>query len=203
MKYLLALTLVFLGTAAAMDAELESPDRVDPLMDCSTPVLDADSPEKAKLLRVQYGGDALTRELRETYAPRLSAIFWDQQEGAESRLVLRLTGKEPVESRKLTVCGEPLTVEFISGQVYTRAELQKLHADKLDWFRSKFPGLQGSYADERTGEIVLEIYTPNAEGADFAAIRKEAQAQLGVSLRIEMATAKVGPAIINHVPDEE
>ncbi|MEO9340298.1 hypothetical protein ABFT80_22975 [Mesorhizobium sp. SB112] len=203
MKHILAVTLVFLSTATALAVEPESSDRVDPLMDCSTPVLDADSPEMAKLLRVQYGGDALTRELRETYAPRLAGIFWDQQEGTESRLVLRLTGNEPVESRRLTICGEPLTVEFISGQMHTRVDLQKLHADNLDWFRSKFPGLQGTYADERTGEIVLEIYTPDAEGADFAAIRKEAQSRLGAPLRIEMTTAKVGPAIINHVPAAE
>lgn len=47
-------------------AEPESSDRVDPLMDCSTPVLDANTPERAKLLVVQYGGDALAHELRET-----------------------------------------------------------------------------------------------------------------------------------------
>lgn len=27
-----------------------------------------------------------------------------------------------------------------------------------------FPGLQGSFVDERTGEIVLDIYAPEAEG---------------------------------------
>lgn len=200
MKHILAMTLVFLGTATVTAAELETPDRVDPLMDCSTPVLDADTPEKAKLLRVQYSGDALVRELRETYARRLAGIFWDQQEGAESRLVLRLTGDEPVDTRKLTICGEPLTVEFISRQMHTREELQKLHADNLGWFRSKFPGLQGTYADERTGEIVLEIYTPDAEGTDVGALRREAESRLGAPLRVEMTTAKVGPSILNPAP---
>jgi hypothetical protein len=200
MKPILALTLVFLGTATALAVEPKSSDRVDPLMDCSTPVLDADSPEKVKLLRVQYGGDALTRELRETYAPRLAGIFWNQQEGAESRLVLRLTGDETVETRRLTICGEPLTVAFISGQLHTAEQLKKLHADNLEWFRGAFPGLQGTYADERTGEIVLEIYAPAAEGADIEAIRREVQAQLAVSLRVETTTEKVGPAILNLTP---
>ncbi|MER8872521.1 hypothetical protein NKI04_21775 [Mesorhizobium sp. M0814] len=107
-----------------MAVELESPDRVDPLFDCSTPVLDADTLERAKLLRVQYGGDALVRELHQTYASRLAGLFWDQQEGADSRLVLRLTGDDPVETRKLSICGEPLTVAFIAGQMHTGEELQ-------------------------------------------------------------------------------
>ncbi|PRD43522.1 hypothetical protein C5748_09620 [Phyllobacterium phragmitis] len=98
MKHSLAIALLLLGAVTAMAAEPESPDRVDPLLDCSTPVHDADTPEKAKLLRVQYGGDSLARELRETYGSRLAGLFWDQQEGIESRLVLRLTGDEPVEN---------------------------------------------------------------------------------------------------------
>lgn len=203
MKHCLAIALTIIGTSTAMAAGSESPDRVDPLFDCSTPVLDADTPEKAKLLRVQYGADALVRELRETYASRLAGLFWDQQEGAESRLVLRLTGDEPVEARKLTVCGEPLTVVFNSGQIHTREELETLHSDNLDWFRGKFPGLQGTYADERTGEIVLDIYTPEAEGADIEALRREAESRLGAPLRVEMTTAKLGPAILNLAPAVE
>lgn len=197
MKYALAIALVLSGTVTTIPARAESPDRVDPLFDCSTPVLDADTLEKAKLLRVQYGGDALVRELRETYAARLAGLFWDQREGEESRLVLRLIGDEPVENRRQEVCGEPLTVAFVTGQMHTREELQKLHANNLEWFRGKFPGLQGTYADERTGEVVLEIYAPEAEGIDAEALRKEAEARLGAPVRIEMTTAKVvvGPGL--------
>ncbi len=151
---------------------------MDPVLDCSTPVLDAGTPEKAKLLRVQYDADAIVRQLRDTYAARLAGLFWKQAEGEESRLVVRLTGDEPVENERMTVCGEPLTVEFVAGQMYTREELQKLHSDNLKWFRGKFRGLQGTYADERTGEIVLEIYTPEAEGADVEAAKREAESRL-------------------------
>ena len=105
-------------------------------MDCSTPVLDAETPERAKLLRVQYGSDALVRELRQTYAPRLAGLFWDQQESAQSRLVVRLSGEGPVETRRLWICGEPLIVAFLSGQKYTREALEKLHADNLKSLRS-------------------------------------------------------------------
>lgn len=197
MKHVLTIALVLVGTAISIPAQGESPDRVDPLLDCSTPVLDADTPEKAKLLRVQYGGDALVRELRETYAARLAGLFWDQKEGEDSRLVLRLAGDEPVEDRKLEVCGEPLTIAFVTGQRHTREELQKLHANNLDWLRAKFPGLQGTYADERIGEIVLELYQPEAEGIDVEALRQQAESRLGAPLRVEMTTAKVvvGPGL--------
>lgn len=200
MKQALILAFVCLATGSALAAEPESPDRVDPPLDCSTPILDADTPEKAKLLLVQAGGDSLVRELRQTYASRLAGLFWDQHEGRESRLAFRLTGSEVVEDLKLTVCGEPLTVAFIAGQMHTREELEKLHSNHLEWFRGKFPGLQGTYADERTGEIVLEIYTPEAEGADVEVLKREAQLRLGAPLRVEMTMAKVGPAILNRAP---
>ncbi|MCG8273894.1 hypothetical protein MIC97_20630 [Aquamicrobium sp. NLF2-7] len=200
MKHALAIAFICLGTVPAIAGGTEDPARVDPLLDCSTPILDADTPERASILRVQAGADALVKDLRQTYASRLAGLFWDQQEGAESRLVLRLTGDEPVEARALTVCGEPLTVEFIASQMHTREELRKLHSDNLEWLRGKFPGLQGTYADERTGEIVLEIYTPEAQGTDFEALRQGAESRLDAPLRIEMTTAKVGLAILNRAP---
>jgi len=98
------------------------------------------------------------------------------------------------------VCGEPLNVVFNSGQMHTREELETLHSNNLDWFRGKFPGLHGTYADERTGEIVLDIYTPEAEGADIEALRREAESRLGAPLRVEMTTAKLGPAFLNLAP---
>lgn len=197
MKHTLAVALILVGATISIPAQAEGPDWVDPLRDCSTPVLDAETPEKAKLLRVQYGGDALVRELRETYASRLAGLFWDQKEGEHSRLVLRLTGDEPVEDRMLEVCGAPLTVAVVTGQTHTREELQKLHVDNLNWLRGKFPGLQGTYADERSGEIVLEIYQPEAEGVDVEALTQDAESRLDAPLRVEMTTAKVvvGPGL--------
>lgn len=179
MKHVSTISVILFGAATVMAAAQESPDRVNPVSDCSTPVLDARTPEMAKLLRVQYGGDALVRDLGGTYAARLAGLFWDQEEGEESRLVLRLTGDEPVETHRLTVCGEPLTVEFITSQTHTRAGLESLHANNLEWFRGTFPGLQGAYADERTGEIVLEIYAPDAEGVNLEALKREAESRLG------------------------
>lgn len=191
MKHGLASALLFIGMIPTIAAEPESRDRVDHLLNCSTPVLDAETSEKAKLLLVQYGGDALARELRATYASRLAGLFWDQQEGVESRLVLRLTGSEPVENQRLSVCGEPLTVEFVTNQTHTREELQKLHADNLPWLRDMFPGLQGTYADERTGEIALDIYAPEAESIDIEAVRALAKHRLSAPLRIDMVDSKL------------
>lgn len=198
MKHALAIAFICLGTVPAIAGGTEDPARVDPLLDCSTPILDADTPERARILQVQAGADALVKDLRQTYASRLAGLFWDQKEGEDSRLVLRLTGDEPVERRELTVCGEPLTIEFIAGQMHTREDLRKLHADNLEWFGGKFPGLQGTYADERTGEIVLEIYAPEAEDIDVEALRQEAESRLGAPLRVEMTTARIGPAILNR-----
>lgn len=63
----LVFALVLVAAGALVAAEAESPDRVDPVLDCSTPVLDADTAEKARLLQVQYGADAIVPQLRTTY----------------------------------------------------------------------------------------------------------------------------------------
>lgn len=52
---------------------------------------------------------------------QLAGLFWDQQEGADSGPVLRLTGDDPVETRRLSICGKPLTVAFIAGQMHSRS----------------------------------------------------------------------------------
>ncbi len=82
--------------------------------------------------------------------------------------------------------------------MHSRDELEKLHTNNLEWFRGKFAGLQGIYAVERTGEIVLEIYTPEAQRADVEALKREVESRLGAPLRIEMTSTKVGPAILNR-----
>ncbi len=42
------------------------------------------------------------------------------------------------------VCGGPLTIEFIPGQMHMREALQTLHSNNLEWFRGKFPGCRGT-----------------------------------------------------------
>lgn len=49
---------------------------------------------------------------------------------------------------------------------------------------------RATYADERSGVIVPEIYTPEAEGTDVEALRQHAESRLGAPLRVHMTTAK-------------
>jgi hypothetical protein len=89
-----------------------------------------------------------------------------------------VTGVEPVENERMTMHGEPLTFEFVSSQMHMREELQKLQSNNLEWLHGKFPGLRGTYADECTDEIVLVIYTSEAEGTHVEALRPEAESRL-------------------------
>lgn len=52
------------------------------------------------------------------------------------------------------------------------------------------PWATGTCADERTGEIVLDIYIPGAEGTDVEALRQHAESRLGAPLRVHTTTAK-------------
>lgn len=84
--------------------------------------------------------------------------------------------------------------------MHTRDELEKLDSNNLEWFRGKFCGLQGTYADERTGEIVLDDLHARGSRGQCRSCAREADSRLGAPLRIEMTTAKVGPAILDRAP---
>ncbi|KQZ99918.1 hypothetical protein ASD64_14010 [Mesorhizobium sp. Root157] len=61
----------------------------------------------------------------------------------------------------------------------------------LEWFRGKFLGLEGTYADERRGEIVLGIYAPRLR----TPISRRSK-ELGALLRTELTMSKPMPPVL-------
>ncbi len=60
------------------------------------------------------------------------------------------------------------------------------HAGAL---RALFPGLQGTRVDQATGAAVLDVLAPTPARAGVSALRPDAEALLGVPVRIEFLDA--------------
>lgn len=144
--------------------------------------------EAVRRLRIQSEMGGLIGQLRRTYEARLAGIIIEHQPAYRVRV--RLTGNSPVAPQKHKLGGSWLPVVFETGATATIEQLLtaiRVHQAALV---SLYPTLAGIGPDERTGEIVLDVYAPSAETANAAKAKlPEAQALLGQPVRIEITSA--------------
>ena len=144
--------------------------------------------EAVRRLRIQSEMGGLIAQLRRTYKARLAGIMIDHQ--PVYRVRVRLTGTLPVAPKEYKLGGSRLPVVFETGARATLEELTTSMRVHLDALKRIYPTLAGVGTDERTGEIVLDVYAPDASDADAARAKfAEAQALLGVPARLEITTA--------------
>jgi len=132
-------------------------------------------------------------KLREEFKERLTGISIDHKKG--SRLLVLLKGDEKVPERILQINGNVLLVDFRSGYSHTNAELRTILLSKDKELAEAFPGLNGSFTDEQTGEIVLDILKEDSNNIE--SMRMRAKEILGAPVRInEVASPMVlqGPS---------
>ncbi|HEX6096246.1 MAG TPA: hypothetical protein VF432_07985 [Thermoanaerobaculia bacterium] len=144
--------------------------------------------EAVRRLRIQSEMGGLIGQLRRTHRARLAGIVIEHQ--PVYRVRVRLTGTVPVAPQEHKLGGSRLPVVFETGAKATLAELTTAMSVHMDALRRIYPTLAGMGTDERTGEIVLDVYAPTASEADAARAKfAEAQALLGVPARLEIASA--------------
>ena len=105
--------------------------------------------------------------LRTEFKARLAGIYLDHLPG--QRIVVRLTGKTPVPTRQAINKEGSIPIVFVTGASATFKELEAVLAAHEDTLFSKIPALQGLYADERTGDIVLVVHATAAESKAYEA----------------------------------
>lgn len=132
--------------------------------------------------------DMLIAQLREQYKDRLAGIYIEHS--PVDRVVVRLKGAAPVERQTLAVEGDALNVDFQPGAAHTQAELETAIAKNLDALKSAFPTLQGTYTDDRTGEVVLHVL--DGDSAKLAS----ASRLLGVPARIDALPVPLEPQAV-------
>ncbi|HEV2866797.1 MAG TPA: hypothetical protein VGX37_09790 [Allosphingosinicella sp.] len=142
--------------------------------------------EALRRLRAQQDSVAATDLIRRTYADRLAGMSIEHE--PEWRIVVLLTGSEPVRDRFISAGGRAVPVVFRTGAAATRAALVQAIATHRAAIAAMLPGLQGIGADERTGELVLHVRGehPDPSGEVEAAIA----ALAGVPVRIRPLDAR-------------
>jgi len=136
-------------------------------------------------LRLQNANGGLIAGLRQEFRERMAGIYTEHY--PIDRIVVRLTGDEPVASRKLQFGDDPLVVDFVVGQVYTHAELIRAIVEKSDALEKYFPELKGLSPSEKAGEVVMDMRVSEKDTETIEKMRAIAQEILQVPVRINPA----------------
>ena len=134
--------------------------------------------EATRRLQAQQTSVAATDAIAREFADRLAGISIDN--GAEYRIIVLLTGSEPVANR--VVAGVPIV--FRTGAKATHAEAVAAMRKHLIDVRRELPGARGAGYDQRTGEVVLLVTPSDAQHFGVDAIRARAEQVSGVPVRI-------------------
>lgn len=132
----------------------------------------------------------IVQRLREQYADRLAGLYYARE---QRRIVVRLTGTEPVAPQTHAVAGGHLQVVFEPGAAHSFAELNRIMSDSATRIDAALPTAHGRYVDERTGAIVVAI-APGSVGGK--AKETELTQALGAPVRIEVEP----PAVLQQQP---
>jgi len=98
----------------------------------------------------------LVAQIKEEFRDRFAGSYIKHD--PVDRMVVRLKGAAEVATRELEVEGDVLLVEFISGQSYTKNELEEIIKRNHNNLKQSIKDLQGTATDDRTGEVVLFVY---------------------------------------------
>jgi streptogrisin C len=136
--------------------------------------------EALRRLTAQQKSVSATDAIAKEFASRLAGISIEHS--PEYRIVVRLTGNEPVAER--SAAGVP--VIFRTGAKATRAQAIAAMRKHLMDLRSELPGARGAGYDQRTGEVVLLVTAADAQRFGADAIRARAEEVSGVPVTVRI-----------------
>lgn len=167
MNYIGLATLLCLGLLSAAQA-------------ADIKVRPANSPENyvaPSSEQLELATGPIVARLRERYAGRLSGLFLERD---QRRIVVRLTGPEPVATETHRVGDGELQVVFQPNAEHTLAELNQIMSNSDKKITDALPTAHARYVDERTGEVVIAI----SPDPTLEAKRNALAGALGVPVRI-------------------
>jgi streptogrisin C len=138
--------------------------------------------QAAARLRAQQASVAATDAIAREFSSRLAGISIEHR--PQYRIVVLLTGSEPVPDRFIPAGPIKVPVVFRTGAGATRAQAIDAMRKHLIDLRSQLPGARGAGYDQRTGEVVLLIPQADAERYGMDAIRARAEKVSGVPVRV-------------------
>ena len=183
-RWFLAAALLALGAGPASAAQVQLP--VDALMqDAGEYATRFGVPfdEALRRMRAQGASVPATDALRETYKDRWAGVAIEHQ--PNYRIVVLLTGTDPVADQSVTAGGMVVPIVFRTGAPATRdAVLAAITAYQAK-IRESLPHPPGLGVDQRTGELVVMIASGDADLDRDGALRTRIATMTGVPVRIE------------------
>ncbi|MBV9841725.1 MAG: hypothetical protein JOY99_09385 [Sphingomonadaceae bacterium] len=138
--------------------------------------------EAVRRLRAQEESVAVTTALAASFADRLAGIAI--QHRPDFRIVVLLTGAEPVPDRTIVAGGMAVPISFHVGALATRAAIDAAMRAHQAELRAGYPIVHGMGLDMRTGELVLLVDRGRAQDYGFDRLRAELATLTGVPVRI-------------------
>ncbi|MDB5694030.1 MAG: hypothetical protein JWO81_3093 [Alphaproteobacteria bacterium] len=138
--------------------------------------------EAVRRLRAQEASVAATDRLQSLYRDRLAGIFIEHR--PDYRIVVLLTGSEPVADTSVVAGGMSVPVAFRTGAPATRDAILKAIADHQKEIRAALAHPPALGADPRTGELVVMTYGGDAGREAPGVLEARLAALAGVKVRI-------------------
>jgi hypothetical protein len=184
--------------AAAGAAQPEDPRRIDPVQPAETAVY-PDAAEVARgsgisvaeatrRLRLQEISAPYVSKLRQEFSARLAGLYLESR--GDYRLVVRLEGAEPVADRWIGSGQHRMRIQFIPGAPATLAEIQQRLTAATPTIAALLPGLIGTAADERSGEVMLLVHAVGPDVERARAQQPAIERLLGHPVRLEISAAR-------------
>lgn len=141
--------------------------------------------EAVRRLRAQESSVVVSDRIARALRHRLAGIAIDH--GPQYRLVVLLTGVEPVADQSALAAGTPVPVVFQLGAAATRERIAAAMLALRPTLRAELPGARGMGIDQRTGELVLMVNARDARRFGLEAIEARAEALTSVPVRVALA----------------
>jgi len=139
--------------------------------------------ESLRRLKLQAAaGKNLVTQLKGEFQERFAGSYIEHD--PIDRMVVRLKGDVEVADRRLEVDGDVLLVEFVTGQAYTKTELEDILSKNREELFNQISKIQGSFVDEKTGGIVLIVFIREGDISEIERMETIAKNILGVSVMI-------------------
>jgi streptogrisin C len=140
--------------------------------------------EALRRLRAQEESVATTDALAATYRDRLAGIAIEHV--PVYRIVVLLTGSDPVPDQSISAGGMTVPIMFHTGAAATRDQLLAAIADHRTAILDELPGPAGMGVDPRSGEIVVTVKALAGGSEAAAALATTFAAIAGVPVRIRL-----------------
>jgi len=141
--------------------------------------------EAVRRLRAQEESVAVSDRIAGALRHRLAGI--SIQHEPQYRVVVLLTGRDPVADQAALAAGTPVPVVFQLGAAATRDQLVAAMYTHQATLRKELPNQRGIGLDPRTGELVLFVNARDAQRIGRDAIEARAEELTRVPVRVEVA----------------